>query len=76
VKGVVISSVDESSNAAAKGLARGDVILSINQRPTTTIQDVIAAVAAAKAAGRPSVLVLVQRKANPPSYVGIELAKK
>ena len=76
VKGVVISAVDESSNAAAQGLARGDVILSINQRPTTTIQDVISAVAAAKAAGRPSVLVLVQRKTNPPSYVGLELAKK
>ncbi|GGE73466.1 Do family serine endopeptidase [Sphingomonas prati] len=76
VRGVVISAVDPSSNAASQGLARGDVILSINQKPTTTIQEVIAAVNAAKAAGRPSVLMLVQRQATPPRYLGVELAKK
>ncbi|HEX8445412.1 MAG TPA: trypsin-like peptidase domain-containing protein [Sphingomonas sp.] len=76
VKGVVISAVDPASNAATQGLARGDVILSVNQRPATTIQDVITAVNAAKAAGRPSVLMLIQRQATPPRYVGVELSKK
>ena len=76
VRGVVISQVDPSSNAASQGLARGDVILSINQRPTTTIQEVITAVNAARAAGRPSVLMLIQRQATPPRYLGVELAKK
>jgi serine protease Do len=76
VRGVVISSVDPSSNAATIGLQRGDVILSVNQRPTTTIQEVNAAVDAARAAGRPSVLLLVQRQSAPARYVGVELARR
>jgi serine protease Do len=75
VKGVVVSGVDPASDAASQGLQARDVILSINQRPTTTAQEAAAAVDAALKAGRKSVLLLVQRGSGPPRYVGVEVRK-
>ena len=76
LKGVVISSVDSSSEAAQEGLQPRDVILQINQRPTRTPEEAAAAVEAARAAGRESVLLLVKRGNNPPLYVGVAIKKK
>jgi serine protease Do len=73
VKGVVISAVDPSADAASKGLQRGDVILSINQRPTTTLAEVTAATAAAKAAGRSNVLLNVQRGTGRSTYIAVKI---
>ncbi len=73
VKGVVIGAADPSSDAAAKGLQRGDVIVSVNYRSTATPADVAAAAGAAKAAGRRSVLLLVQRGTQAPRYVAVKL---
>lgn len=75
VRGVVVAAVDPSSDAGSK-LRAGDIILSINQRPTRTPEEAAAAVEAARAAGRSSVLVYVRRGNNPPLYVGIEIAKR
>jgi serine protease Do len=72
--GVVITSVDSSSDAAQKGLQRGDVILSVNGQRVTTPTQVSAAVAAAKKAGRTSVLLLVQRGSLPGAFVGIDIS--
>ena len=73
VRGVVISGVSPASDAAAQGLQRGDVILSINQRQTTTSAEAAAAVDAARGAGRDTVLMLVQRGATPPTFIGVDL---
>jgi serine protease Do len=73
LKGVVVSAVDPNSDAASKGFTAGDIILSINQRVTTTPEQAAAAVAAARAAGRSSVLVLVRRGNSPAAYFGIGL---
>jgi serine protease Do len=70
-RGLVIAQVNPSSDAATKGLQRGDVILSAGQSPVTTVAQLSAAVAAAKSAGRSSVLLQIQRGGNPPRYVGI-----
>jgi len=59
VNGVVITKVDPNSDAADKGLQPGDVLLSVANRPVHSPQDVKSGVAAAQAAGRSSVLVLV-----------------
>jgi serine protease Do len=55
-KGVVVSSVDEASPAAAAGLSRGDVIQEVNHKPVTSVSDYRQAVAAA---GNQPVLLLV-----------------
>ncbi|CAM3108057.1 putative periplasmic serine endoprotease DegP-like [Sphingomonas antarctica] len=72
-QGVVISGADPSSDASAKGLKRGDVILQINQRPVVSGADVAAAVNAARAAGRSNVLVYARRGSAQPQYVPIKL---
>jgi serine protease Do len=73
VKGVVIAGIAPASDAATNGLQRGDIILQINQKPTTTPAEAAAAVDAARKAGRDTVLMLVQRGKNPPRYIGIKL---
>ncbi|MFL6862156.1 MAG: Do family serine endopeptidase [Allosphingosinicella sp.] len=73
LKGVVVSAVNPSSDAAAKGLQQGDIILSINQRVTRTPEEAAAAVTAARSAGRNSVLLLVRRGNSPAIYIAVEL---
>ncbi len=73
VRGLVVSSVDSNSDAASEGIQRGDVILSINQRATLTVADATAAINAAKAAGRGTVLLLVQRGAGGSRYIGVKI---
>jgi len=72
--GVVITAVDASSDAAEKGLQRGDVIIAVQGQKVTTPGQVAAAVAAAKKAGRTSVLLLVQRGSAPGAFVGIDIS--
>ncbi|MBA3526433.1 MAG: Do family serine endopeptidase [Sphingomonas sp.] len=72
-RGVVISAVDPSSDAAEKGLQRGDVILSINRQAVSDPAQVAAAVAAARRAGRTSVLLLVKRGTGPEAFVGVAI---
>ena len=76
VAGVVIAAVSPDSDAAAEGLQRGDVILSINQTPTPTPAAAAAVVAEAKKAGRETVLMFVQRGTGRPLFFGIKLLGK
>jgi serine protease Do len=74
--GVIITAVEPNSDASDEGLQRGDLILSVNGAQVTTPAQVIAAVAAAKAAGRPSVLLLVKRGNAPEAFVGVDISGK
>ncbi|RHW17991.1 Do family serine endopeptidase [Sphingomonas gilva] len=74
-RGMVIVSVDPSSDAAAKGLRRGLVIQSVNQRPVTTDAEVSAIVAEARRAGRDNVLLYVHSPRERQSiYIAVELS--
>ncbi len=64
LRGVVITNVDPASDAAGKGLRRGDLIVSINRTPVATAADIARIVAQAKSARRGSVLLYVQRGAQ------------
>jgi serine protease Do len=75
-KGVVVTGVDDSSDAASKGLQPRDVILAIAQRPVATVADAATAVDAAKKAGYKTVLLLVQRGNRPATYLGVDLTGK
>ncbi|MFV0623708.1 Do family serine endopeptidase [Sphingomonas sp. ac-8] len=61
-KGVVVTGTDPSSDAAGKGIRRGDVIVSVNRTPVATSADVARLVTQAKSAGRDQVLLFVQRR--------------
>ena len=74
--GVVVTGVDESSDAGSKGLQPRDVILSIGQRPVANTAEAVAAVEAAKKAGFKTVLLLVQRGNRPATYLGVDLTGK
>jgi serine protease Do len=74
--GVIITAIDPNANAAEQGLQRGDLIVSVNNQPVNTPAQVIAAVDAARKAGRSSVLLLVQRGATPAVFVGVNIAPK
>ncbi len=72
-RGVVITAVDPSSDAAEKGLQRGDVIISVNRQAVTDPAQVAAAVAAARRAGRTSVLLLIKRGTSAERFLGITI---
>ena len=58
--GVTIADVDAASDAASKGLKAGDIILDVQGQRVSTPAEVEAAVQAAKASGRPAVLLRVK----------------
>jgi len=61
VKGAVISGVQPSSPAASRGLERGDIIVSVDQRRVSSPNDVAKAIEQARHDGDDSVLLLVRR---------------
>ena len=71
--GVVVTAVDSATDAGQK-LRRGDIIMSVNRQGVTTPAQVIAAIDAARKAGRNSVLLLVKRGTAPEAFVGIDIS--
>jgi serine protease Do len=62
VHGAVVEGVAAGSDAAKKGVKRGDVVVRAGDRAITSAQDVTAAVDAQVKAGRTSVLVFIFRE--------------
>jgi serine protease Do len=73
VRGVIVTAVDPASDAAEKGIRRGDLIMSVNRQAVTSPQALLAAVAAARSAGRSSVLMLIKRGRAPEGFIGIDI---
>ena len=64
-EGLVVVKVDGASEAATKGLSRGDIIVEAGQRPVTSLKDLNDRIEEAKAGGRKSMLLLVRRDGDP-----------
>jgi serine protease Do len=73
VSGVVVTGVDMSSDSAAKGLQRGDIISSINRVPVRTPAEFDAQVRAAKAAGKTTLLLYMTRARQGSQYIAVKL---
>ncbi|AXC49868.1 Do family serine endopeptidase [Paracoccus suum] len=71
-QGLVVRSVDPEGPAADKGIASGDVITEIGQKPVATLGDLDAQVKAARDAGRKSILLLIRRGGDP-LYVALPI---
>ncbi len=59
--GLVITGVDEDSDAGRKGVKAGDLVVSANQRALTSPTEFAEVVAEAKKAGRPTIFLLIGR---------------
>lgn len=60
VNGIVVTEVASGSDAEQKGLTKGDLIVAIGNADVKSVDEITAAVKAAKDGGRKSVLVLVE----------------
>lgn len=72
-QGLVVTAVDPNADAAQKGLNRGTVILSVNGRPVSTVEELEAMVSAAKSAGREAMLLRLRVRGAPEVSVPIRL---
>jgi serine protease Do len=73
-KGVVIAGVATASDAANRGLRRGDIVVSANMTEVGSVTDLEKAIRAAKSAGRPTVTLQVLRPGEPGLvYIAVRL---
>jgi serine protease Do len=73
-KGVVVTEVDASGNAAEKGVRPGDVIVEVSQEPVSTPADVLDKIKAAVEAKRKSLLLLIEGEAGV-RWVAVRIGK-
>ncbi|MEM9124576.1 MAG: PDZ domain-containing protein, partial [Pseudomonadota bacterium] len=71
-EGLVVSEVDEASEAYAKGLRAGDLITEAGQQKVESVEDLEARMEEAREAGRKSLLLLVRRGGDP-RFVALSL---
>ena len=64
VDGLAVTKVENLSEAAEKGLLPGDIIVEINQKKMSALEDIDLAIAEAKENGKSSVLLLINREGN------------
>jgi serine protease Do len=72
--GVVVTEVDASGNAAAKGVRAGDVIVEVSQEPVSTPADVLGKIEEAAKAERKSLLLLIEGDAGV-RWVAVRIGK-
>ena len=72
VEGLVVSAVDETSEAFEKGLRLGDVITEAGQQKVASLAQLEERIEEARDAGRKSLLLLV-RRAGEPRFVALSL---
>ncbi|QKG72404.1 Do family serine endopeptidase [Erythrobacter mangrovi] len=72
-QGVVVAGVDPNADAARKGLQRGDIILSANNRTVASLEDLESTIRSAQADKREAVLLRVQRRGRPAQFVAVRL---
>lgn len=71
-KGLLVKTIDETSEAFEKGLRAGDVISEAGQQSIGSLEDMEDRIADAKDAGRKSLLLLVRRDGEP-RYMAVNL---
>ena len=64
-EGLLVTAVDEVSEAYAKGMRAGDILTEAGQQKLTTPADLTARITEAKEAGRKSLLLLMRRGGDP-----------
>ena len=73
VTGLIVTDLDASSDAYAKGMREGDIIAEIGQEAVASPQEMQDRIDAAEQAGRNSILLLVRRDGQP-RFVALNLS--
>ena len=73
VDGIIVTDLDATSDAYAKGVRAGDIIAEVGQEPVATPKEMQARIDAAEEAGRNSILLLVKRDGQP-RFVALNLS--
>jgi serine protease Do len=73
IEGVVVTAVDDGSDAYEKGILPGLVIVEVNQQKVGTVDDVNEIVGAAREAGRPAVLFKVTDPTGASRFIAVRL---
>jgi len=73
IEGLVVTDIDQDSDAFEKGLRAGDVVTEAGQTKVTTPAELDAQIDAARDAGRKSIVLLVRRDGNP-RFVALALS--
>ena len=72
-QGVAIADVDANSDAARKGLQRGDIVLTANYAPVASPAALEAAVKQAQTEKREALLLRIQRRGQTARYIAVRL---
>jgi serine protease Do len=72
-KGLVILAVGQNSDAANRGLQRGDVILSAQYKPTLAIKDLADQIALQRKEKRPTILLQMRRQGVQSAFIAVKL---
>jgi serine protease Do len=75
-EGVAISNVDPTSKAADQGLRRGDIIVEVNNKPISAVEDVVAAIREAREKGKKAVLLQVRSRDRQQRYLALPIDQK
>ena len=73
IDGVLVADVDAGSEAAGRGIKRGDVIMQTNQGVVATPADVVRMIVSAKTSGRKSLLLLLKNSGGEAVFVALPL---
>ncbi|MGO9173692.1 MAG: Do family serine endopeptidase [Rhodomicrobium sp.] len=75
-EGVAVSSVDPNSRAADQGLKRGDIIIEVNSKAVSSVEDVVAGIRDAREKGRKNVLLQIRSRDKQQRFLALPIEQK
>lgn len=75
-EGVAVANVDPSSQAADQGIKRGDIIVELNNKPVSTVEDVSAGIHEARQKGKRVVLLQIKGRDRQSRFLALPLEKQ
>jgi serine protease Do len=75
-EGVAVAGVDPNSKAADQGIRRGDIIVELNSKPVSSVEDVSAGIREARQKGKRVVLLQIKGRDKQSRFLALPLDQK
>jgi serine protease Do len=75
-EGVAVAGVDPNSKAADQGIKRGDIIVELNSKPVSTVEDVSSGIREAREKGKRVVLLQIRGRDKQSRFLALPLDQK